>query len=201
MKVKGQHFKITKKTIISSIVIILLFYIPGQLRERGEENFDILNYLSVYLFGGISAFSKWLTQSTIESHYWGDLNGTSFYTLKTWLSYLKIAEPPSNLHYEFTNIDNNNNTNVYSLFRPIIEDFGIIQVLILLYLFSFFSNYYYRKVMVLNRLEYIPVLVFLLTFSFFLFYTSIFSDFRIFIGTIFSVLILKTIFKIKFYTQ
>lgn len=190
-KITDNKIKITKQSILIFLIVIFLFSIPALLRDKGEDSFDIFNYFSVYLFGGISAFSKWFNSSSLDSHLWGSFNGTSFYSLKTWLSYLKLAKPPGNLHYEFIYINEKNYTNVYSLFRPLIEDFGIYISIFIIFIFSFISNILYRKVIIYKSIEYAPLLAFLLTFSFFMFYTSIFSDFRIFLGSVFSVVILK----------
>lgn len=190
-KLIGEKIKITKHSILTFLIIILLFSVPAFLRDKGGDSLDMFNYLSVYLFGGISAFSKWFNSSPLESHQWGSYNGTSFYSLKAWLSYLKLVNPPGNLHYEFIDINEKDYTNVYSLFRPLTEDFGIYISVFIFFVFSFVSNILYRKVIIYKSIEYAPLLVFLLTFSLFIFYTSIFSDFRIFLGSVFTVGILK----------
>ena len=170
------------------IISVILFGIPALLRSGGDVEFNLLSIFSVYIFGGFAAFSLWFKSNFIII---GNLNGTSFYSLKTWLSYLGIVTPPSSLHYEFINIDINNYTNVYSVFRPIIEDFGLFFLFFIIFIFSYISNKLYKKVLIENKIQFLPILSFSFTFCAFMFYTSIFSDFRILLGCIFTSIVFK----------
>jgi len=170
------------------IVSLILFGIPAILRSGDNSEINLWSIINIYVFGGFAAFTLWLNNNFII---FGNLNGTSFYSLKTWLSYTGIAKPPISLHYEFINIDSNNYTNVFSLFSPLIEDFGLFFLFFIIFLFSFISNKLYRKVIIEKKIYYLPILSFLFTFCAFMFYTSIFSDFRIFLGSIFSTFIFK----------
>lgn len=170
------------------IISVILFGIPALLRSGGDVEFNLLSIFSVYIFGGFAAFSMWFKSNFIII---GNLNGTSFYSLKTWLSYLGIVTPPSSLHYEFINIDINNYTNVYSVFRPIIEDFGLFFLFFIIFVFSYISNKLYKKVLIENKIQFLPILSFSFTFCAFMFYTSIFSDFRILLGCIFTSIVFK----------
>ncbi len=169
-------------------VSLILFGIPAILRSGDNSEINLLSIINIYVFGGFAAFTLWLNSNVIIL---GNLNGTSFYSLKTWLSYTGITKPPISLHYEFIYIDSSSYTNVYSLFRPLIEDFGLLILILVIFLFSFMSNKLFRTVFVERKIYYLPVLSFLFTFCAFMFYTSIFSDFRIFLGSIFSSFILR----------
>jgi oligosaccharide repeat unit polymerase len=178
-----------KKSLLKFFTIsLILFGVPAILRSGENSDINLLSILNIYVFGGFAAFSLWFNNNFIII---GNLNGTSFYSLKTWLSYAGLAKPPSNLHYEFINIDNNNFTNVYSLFRPLIEDFGLFFLFLIIFIFSFISNKLYYKVIIEKKIYFLPLLSFLFTFCAFMFYTSIFSDFRILLGCTFSSIVLK----------
>jgi oligosaccharide repeat unit polymerase len=184
----GEKVNFKKSLLKFLIITLILFGVPAILRSGDDTGINLLNILNLYVFGGFAAFSLWFNNNFIII---GNLNGTSFYSLKTWLSYAGLANPPSNLHYEFINIDSNNTTNVYSLFRPLIEDFGLLFLFLIIFIFSFISNKLYNKVTIEKKFYYIPLLGFLFTFCAFMFYTSIFSDFRILLGCIFTSIILK----------
>ena len=175
-------------------ISLVLFGVPALLRTGENSEFNLASLINLYVFGGFAAFSIWFNNNFIIL---GNLNGTSFYSLKTWISYTGLAEPPSNLHYEFINIDNDNYTNVYSLFRPLIEDFGILFLVLIVFLFSFISNKLYQKVVIERKIYLLPYLTLLFTFCAFMFYTSIFSDFRILLGCAFTSSILKYCFLKK----
>lgn len=192
-KLNDEIIKIKKNVIYILFFFIILFGLPAYLRS-GDSDLNIIEYFGVYIFGGFAAFKNWLDLNFSNLLYFGDLNGTSFYSLKTWISYLGIAKPPSNLHYEFISLSPNDTTNVYSLFRPLFEDFGILFSSFLIFCFCLFSGLVFRSTYYYKRIEFLPLLVFLLTFSLFMFYTSIFSDFRVFLGSIYSIYIFKKIF-------
>jgi oligosaccharide repeat unit polymerase len=164
---------------------------------RSQEESNVLNDVYIYIFGGFSSFQKWFVDQNISNIIWGNLDGQTFYTLKNWLSFTGLFSPPKSLHYEFVNIDNNSSTNVYSLFRPLIEDFGIILSIPVILLFSFFGSYVTRVVFIKKKVYYLPLLTFFLTFSLFTFYTSILNDFRIFLGILFSQFVLRISYKLK----
>jgi oligosaccharide repeat unit polymerase len=193
-KINKQEIKLKKSLIVILTLVLILFGIPSILRSD-DIDISLVNYLGPYIFGGFAAFNEWVKLGLTKNFFIGNFNGTSFYTLKTWISYTGFVNPPSNLHYEFTEFSNGKTTNVYTLFRPLIEDFGFSLTLILLFIFNLFSGITYRLAYFQNKIELLPILAFQFTFTIFLFYTSIFSDFRIFLGCLFSVFIIKKIVK------
>lgn len=195
-KINNQPINIKKSFVIIFLIATVLFGIPALLRSDGIE-FNFLNFLGVYIFGGFAAFNNWLSNNFNEFLFIGNFNGTSFYTLKTWISYIGIVTPPSNLHYDFIYISHDDYTNVYSLFRPLIEDFGFFLSMFLIFCFCFIAGILFRITYYYKRIEFLPILAFQFTFTVFLFYTSILSDFRIFLGCFFSVFVFKSIFKTK----
>jgi oligosaccharide repeat unit polymerase len=192
-KVNNEKINFKKNSMYVLFFLIALFGVPAYLRS-GASDLNIVEYFAVYIFGGFAAFKNWLDLNFSNLFFLGNLNGTSFYSLKTWISYLGIANPPSSLHYEFFSLNLDDTTNVYSLFRPLFEDFGIVFSSILIFCFCLISGFIFRMTYYYKRLEFLPLLVFLLTFTVFMFYTSIFSDFRVFLGSIYSVFVFKKIF-------
>lgn len=195
-KINNQTINLKKSFIIIFSIATILFGVPALLRSDGIE-FNFLSFLGVYIFGGFAAFNNWISINFHQFLFIGNFNGTSFYTLKTWLSYLGIVTPPTNLHYDFIYISQDDYTNVYSLFRPLIEDFGFFLSMFLIFCFCFIAGILFRITYYYKRIEFLPILAFQFTFTIFLFYTSILSDFRIFLGCFFSVFLFKSIFKTK----
>jgi oligosaccharide repeat unit polymerase len=185
-----------KKLLLRMVIVVAILFLGPALLRAGVEDFNPFSSIFVYLFGGMSAFNLWYL-NTPEIHLFGDLGGRTFYSLKTWLFYSGVSAAPPNLHYEFIDLTSTIYTNVYSLFRPLIEDFGMIFSLLILYFFSAVSSYFFRRTFKYQRIEFIPICAFLWTASLFIFYTSIFADFRLFLGTVISVMVFKYLYKRK----
>lgn len=180
--------RIKVKNLIYSLIVLSAFFVVPALLRSGDKDVSIFHVIMIYIFGGIGAFNIWFNNNIILI---GDFNGTSFYTLKTWLSYAKLASPPKNLHYEFIELDSSSYTNVFSLFRSVLEDFGLFIFFILILLALILSSIFYYKVVYLGKIKFLPLLSFFFCFFLFTFYTSLFSDFRIFLGSFFSTIILR----------
>jgi oligosaccharide repeat unit polymerase len=187
--IKTEYF--TKKflavrTIVMTIIVsLLVFFVIGY--ARNAPNQSLYDVFITYVFGGLAAFCQWFGAS--KWSVLGDLGGRTMYALASWFAKLGYSSPPSPLHLEPTMIGDSI-TNVYSIFRLLVEDYGIIGTPIIFMLFGFVGGILTRLCIAQKSLPYVPVVAFMWLFAFSSFYTSITVDTRIMFGCLFSSFLL-----------
>ncbi len=111
------------------------------------------NYTLTMVVGHIVAFSHWFPtyiQSIPEGYGWGRYTFAGIfnflgYSVRTPAESVVLFPGPYNL------------SNVYTVFRPLLLDFGLFGSLIIFYLAGFFGEYSYSRLK-LGRIRWIPVL-------------------------------------------
>lgn len=136
--------KITKKIIIwSIIVIILLLFIlfVSMIFRTGEYGDNIVEQIKIkfitYGFASFSAFDNWLINSQKEPYTFGR------YTFYSIFNLLGIATRKQGV-YDLIG-EGVVKTNVFTMFRGNIQDFGIIGTFLLYLFFGFISAYSKNK--------------------------------------------------------
>jgi oligosaccharide repeat unit polymerase len=145
--------------VIILSVFILLIFILGRIHRYGL-NFDLntlldsVNSITSYTFGGISGFANYIDLKMYESNL--TFGSYAFSGLYQFLG-LSIQEP--GLYNEYVSIDQSGNiTNLYTGFRPFIDDFGFIGAFSFFSFFGFLSNIFYSKFMA-GYLEFLGPLI------------------------------------------
>lgn len=174
-----------RKIVLTAVVSLSIFLAIGYIRY--EPDTSLYTSAITYVFGGLAAFSRWFGSS--EWSMLGDFNGRTVYALASWFAKLGFSSPPSPLHLESTAIGDTI-TNVYSIFRLLVEDFGIILTPIIFIVFGFVGGILTRLCMVRKSFPYVPIVAFMWAFAFSSFYTSIAVDTRIVFGCMFSAFVL-----------
>ena len=130
-KVYLQDFKFRPQTIIFSLVsfmiLIILFISVSWLRSGADDPFLIMVFLDnarISYFGHLSAFSTWLN----DYHYVGLTFGAN--TFSGPLDLLGIIEREIGFYKENILLTNSVYTNIFTVFRGLIEDFSIPGTLI-----------------------------------------------------------------------
>lgn len=190
--------RVSSKSIFYGIIIGILFYSillfsfvfrVGKLDERtiAKANSKFTSYLA-----HVPAFDNWLTQHDESiNYYWGT---KTFYGVS---SFLGIEERKQGIFEDFYIYKGRNldiSTNIYTLFRSLIEDFGIFGSLC----FLSFCSYIFTKRMILKNLNTefsLAVMSSLLMLIFYSFVTSIYSYTSYILAFVFFYLILKLINK------
>lgn len=111
---------------------------PGSQRVAGK--------VEAYAFGYLPAFSAWLSSQEVPASYlasqdmaWGDL---TFNGLTKFADSNPIYKQP---YAEYVTVDQNGNTtNVYTIFRGLIEDFGITDAAIVMLVAGFIGARFYE---------------------------------------------------------
>jgi len=187
--IKTEYF--TKKIlavrtiVMTAIVTLLVFFIIGYVRNGPNDS--LYDGFITYVFGGLAAFCQWFSVS--KWSIMGDFDGRTMYALASWFAKLGYSSPPSPLHLEPTMIGDSI-TNVYSIFRLLVEDYGVIVTPIIFFAFGFVGGILTKLCIAQKSFLYVPVVAFMWLFAFSSFYTSITVDTRIMFGCLFSSFLL-----------
>lgn len=143
----NSFFKVRIATILKILPFSILFFailFISMVFRSGRFDLNIMEIVSekfiLYAFGHLPAFDLWFAKNI------GDINPTggvkTFYGIS---NYLGFANRVQGVFIEFTLFGKNNfsgmGTNVYTLFRFIIEDFGLLGSLFSIFLTGTISGY------------------------------------------------------------
>ena len=161
-----KFISLTKRLVIT---ILLLFIISSinrynLLEESNENVFSlILMKFQIYFFGGLSSFNDWFLN--VYTFSYSEL-GFGKYTFG-------IFDKEKGVFRDFTTFDDNYSTNIYTYFRHLIVDFGVIGALIFHFLLGGFLSLLFRLVQSGWKI-FIPLLAISYTFTMWSFIISIF---------------------------
>lgn len=98
------------------------------------------NSFNVYTFGGVSGFSNYLdvVHKTTNDLTYGRYTFSSLYGL------LGIAKTETGIYEQYLNVSPTQTANIYSIFRPLLEDFGFLGMLIWALLLGMIANFFFR---------------------------------------------------------
>lgn len=170
----NKKITIKWKSLLYGISFFLLFIgvlILSMMFRIGRFDIDtfyiVIGKFISYALGHLPAFDIWFDRQPLLST---DLTcGGKFFMGIT--NYLGIVERKSGIYDEFVDISlYGDQTNVYTIFRILIEDFGIIGTLIFFLLLGYFAQRMYINVRTLRRykssLTFIVAFYFLTSWSF-----------------------------------
>jgi oligosaccharide repeat unit polymerase len=181
--------KIVKRLFIA---ILLLFIISSinryNLLENSNKNIFslILMKFQIYFFGGLSSFNDWFLNVYTFSSF--DI-GFGKYTFG-------VFDKERGVFSDFTKFENNYSTNIYTYFRHLIVDFGVIGGLLFHFLIGFVLSIIYRLVQSGWKIL-IPLLAISYTFTMWSFIISILI-YKTILVALFISIILIFLSQIKF---
>ena len=132
--VKKIALRSFKRMIIITIIILVIFTL-GMMQRT--QNFNILSFndgqmgeYKSYSYGSISAFSAFWDQYSLHSDY-----RFGIYSFASLSELLGISKLPAGFYSEYVLISNTGGevSNVFTLFRSLIDDFGVVGALIYMY--------------------------------------------------------------------
>jgi oligosaccharide repeat unit polymerase len=144
----NYSLSIIKRIILYPLLIIAIFILGLMYREQNIEiGVDFLRFLhvfNIYVFGGISAFSRFLDTYSSAS----DMT-LGLYSFSSLFDLLGISKLSFGYYDEYLSISNfySDTTNVYTMFRSLIEDFGIAGSHVYMFLLGLFSGKIYSMTM------------------------------------------------------
>ena len=145
-----------------------------------------------YAFGHLPAFDAWFSkQSFFDSEY--TLGGKMFFGIT---NYLGIMHREQGLYQDLTTIAiDGSETNVYSVFRLVIDDFGIFGSILFYFIFGFISQKIYKNVRLKNN--YVFNTMILAGVYFFIFWSFVTS---VFVYMTYIAMLVLFMFVVKFST-
>ncbi|NKE04704.1 O-antigen polymerase [Mesobacillus selenatarsenatis] len=172
-----RNYLFTRKNIFRGIILIptiIFLFVFIQMSRYGFNDIDgmfrVIKVFKVWAFGHMPAFSVWFNDYYLNGDY-----SLSYgqYTFSGVFSILNIAERVSGVYSEGAYISNNYEaTNIFTIFRGLIEDFGLIGSMLLSFVGSIFLGTIYKSVK-LGKLNSFVFLIMFYSFSMFGFVISI----------------------------
>jgi oligosaccharide repeat unit polymerase len=153
---RGFYF-LLKSSIFVLPLIGISFYSRGMSESDGVDEIgaSLSNYFSSYFFGHLYAFSDWFS-----NYLWGasSIDYTSnemrfgLYTFNGLFNLIGNPEPlPQGVFDEYFSIDNLLTTNIYTWFRGLLMDFGLVGSLIFMFLIGFVAHMSFIKLIFSRR--------------------------------------------------
>lgn len=124
------------------IIFTLIESFRYQAYEYNSERAEFTkNSFNVYTFGGVSGFSSYLD----EVHKITNDLTYGRYTFSSLYSLLGIAKAETGIYEQYLNVSPTQTANIYSIFRPLLEDFGYLGMLIWALLLGMVANFSFRN--------------------------------------------------------
>lgn len=139
------EMKLLKPLLYIIPTLLIIFTLIESFRYQSYE-FDsdraefTKNSFNVYTFGGISGFSTYLDEVHTASN---DLT-YGRYTFSSLYSLLGIAKAETGIYEQYLNVSPTHTANIYSIFRPLLEDFGYLGMLIWALILGMIANFSFR---------------------------------------------------------
>ena len=136
---------------ITLTILIIAFISKGGKDLKGQELFEyVASYLQRYSSGHIYAFSDWFQSTILEIKTNISYERNSY--LPGFLTFMSIFQilgdtsfVPPGVYTEYF-YDGSLTSNIYTIFRGLITDFGILGSLIFWFIFGSLSNYIYYNI-------------------------------------------------------
>lgn len=159
---------------ICGSLLFIVFMITQMSRMEAGYNFEQLSstfqHLRVWFFGNISGFSVWFDQGNFfNKPSWGSYSIGGIYEL------LDLSTRKLGLYDMYVNISSSGDqSNIFTLFRLLIDDYSIFGVHILFFILGYLSYLFYEGILNGNWL-YIPFLSAIYSFQLWSFIASFFT--------------------------
>ncbi len=139
------EFKLVKPFLLIVPILILIFSLVESFRHQDFEvqssNVDKnSSALNSYTFGGVSGFTTYLEEI------YNPTNDLTYgrYTFSSLYNLLGIANAEPGVYDQYLKVSPTQSVNIYSIFRPLLEDFGLFGFLVWALILGLFSNVTFR---------------------------------------------------------
>lgn len=134
-------FRLGRRVLALALVVMVVFFSGQMFRNQSyrwsrEEIRDQFGQFTLYAFGGVSAFSR----------YWSDRDFAApatggRYTFSSLYQLLGIRAQEAGIYDRYVSISDRRSEiiNVYTAFRPLVEDFGVGGAVLFLFLLGLLS--------------------------------------------------------------
>lgn len=138
-------------------LFFICFYILKLIMGTGSE-INLWDYIFVYIGAPLINLEAYIGNPLSKSPIWGK---ETFYRIYNAMWQLGITEYHFTSHLEFRTLGENYKSNLYTVFRRLIQDFDIFGMYILVAFFSFIYNlFYYIKIKVIKSTDNYTILLY-----------------------------------------
>lgn len=190
IKLKKVLMIVSIMGVLLSILFISMIFRTGEISERIIE--DITNKFFTYALGYAPCFDIWYTSSEPTEYTYG---GKTLYGITNFFGIMERQQGIYDQWIPFGKNGFKGESNVYTVFRMLIEDFGSVFSCILMFGLGFVSKYILKNLLIRNAIPFNQIaLTAIYSFVFWSFVTSFFAY------TSYLVMFVLT-FVILFYVQ
>lgn len=167
-------FKKIINITIFGLLIFGLLYLSMMFRVgdlSAQTHNIVLEKYKLYAFGHVPAFDYWFANNGNQPGY-----TLGQYTFIAFFDLLGIVNQKQGIYNDIVYVSLNYGTNVFTAFRGLISDFGVIGGLVFIMLLGIISGYAYYTLLKSRKREILPKLILSMVY-FFVFYSFIVSIF------------------------
>ncbi|UFH46684.1 oligosaccharide repeat unit polymerase [Flavobacterium galactosidilyticum] len=144
-KENNVEYKLLKPLLFIIPILLLIFSFIDSFRHQsfeisGDKSNSTINSLNVYSFGGVAGFTSYLDdihKSTNDLTY-------GRYTFSSLYNILGISKAEAGVYDQYLNVSPSQTANIYSIFRPLLEDFGYLGLIFWALMLGVISNFVFR---------------------------------------------------------
>lgn len=199
-KVKNIMLTI-KWSLLFFVLLVVSFFSRGFSNlNKYEDIFNRMkNLFATYFLGHLYAFSDWFNSflgfDSINK-YDNEVNGYGYYTFNFITRYFNLKkEPVRGVYTEYFVHEDSFSSLLYTIFRGLIMDFGLIGSLLAFFLFGLVTHIVYSFYL---KNKYIPFSLIVMIFIFPIFYMSFMGSFFYWTVNIASFVVLFVVLSINF---
>lgn len=138
------------KIIILLAFILYLFSISRVLVGRSSED-GTISYISKYFGGSIQLFDAYIKNPFPKSQIFGK---EIFYGINKFLGQIGVIDANYTLHLEFRSPNGVGLGNVYTAFRRMYQDFGLIGLIILNFIHGIIMGLWYKRIYSSSKIKF-----------------------------------------------
>lgn len=133
-------FKFIKNIIIVSIIVLPTFYLSKTFLGR-TDNLSFINSISAYVGGPIQHFNQYIESPPEKNEYFGQ---ETLVGIRKSISKLGGQDIDDTVHLEYRYLNSYEFGNVYTFFRRLIQDFGMLGMYLATTLIAIMFSYFYN---------------------------------------------------------
>ena len=139
---KPVSFKVIRRAIVFGAIVLLAFWASKELVGRVTQKQAFFEYIAYYFAGGIAFFDKYIKNP--YSNFQGIIGAETFPGLLGFFSkFVPNLNVVGNLEFRYSGTIHGN---TYTAYRHYYNDFGLIGVFVLEFIFSFIYTKWIQKV-------------------------------------------------------
>lgn len=139
---KNIFIKVFKKGVLTLAIFLIVFYYLGYLTGKSTDK-NLFDYLALYVSGSLPALDNYISTYSYD---FSNFGSNTLMGINSFLKYIGLEGFENYRNLEFTIITSNLRTNVYTVYRRLLHDYGILGMIIIRFLFGYVYTKIYLKI-------------------------------------------------------